>query len=266
MNPIPDRRDRGFTLVEIIAVLAVMAAVLAIAIPAIAKVLQNGRIRNAEGTANAVRSAVAAYLSKPGSLGSIPVTESALTSAPVLPSSEWTGTATYDTAAAAKAATLDNVLLVEGVLDRPLALRMGEQNFTIAAAAVPVAWNPATATFSSSAAPTVDYSAASRVEGAVSDGVSDPGVTGAAGGSASCAFNLAGNGVLIPAGGRVAYLIIKAVPDADAYQLALDVDGPALLQNTLAAPAALDQVQGPVVYAKDPGTGFVDVYYYLLNI
>ena len=60
---------------------------------------------------------------------------------------------------------------------------------------------------------------------------------------------------------------LKAVPDADAYQLALDVDGPSLTQNVAATPAAVDQSQGPVVYAKDPSvTGFVDVYYYLMGL
>jgi prepilin-type N-terminal cleavage/methylation domain-containing protein len=266
MTPRSSRPTAGFTLVEIIAVLAVIAAVIAIGIPAISKVLQNSRVRNVEGTASVVRSALTSYLGKPGSLGTIPVTESALATAPVLPASEWSGSAGFDTAAASKAATLDNLLLAEGVLDRPLSLRMGEQNFTLATGLIPVTWATASETFTSTAAPTVDYSAASRAEGAVSDGVSNPGATGAAEGSASCAFNLSGNGTLIPAGSRVAYLIVKAVPDGDAYQLAVDVDGPSLVQNTAATPATVDQTQGPVVYAKDPGTGVVDVYYYLLNI
>lgn len=256
----------GFTLVEIIAVLAVMAAVIAIGIPAIAKVLQTGRVRNAEGSASVLKAALTAYLGKPGTIGTIPITESALATAPVLPSSEWSGTASFDTSAASKAATLDNILLAEGILDRPLTLRMGLQNFALAAGAVPVAWSPATETFSSTAAPTADYSGATRAEGAISDGLSNPGVTGAANGSSSCAFNLAGNGTLIPAGARVAYLIIKSVPDSDAYQLALDVDGAGLVQNTAVAPASLDQSQGAVAYAKDAGSGFVDVYYYLMSL
>jgi prepilin-type N-terminal cleavage/methylation domain-containing protein len=265
-------RTRAFTLVEILAVLAVIAAIIAIGIPAIAKVLQSGRLRNAEGTANVVRSAIAAYLTKPGSLGTLPVTESALAAAPVLPAAQWTGTAALNTAAASKAATLDNILLAEGVLDRPLGLRLGEQNFALPAGAAPVVWSPASESFTNTSAPTADYTNASRVECAVCDGVSDPGVTGAIAAAAAanniaCAFNLAGNGVLLPSGTRVAYLILKTVPDADAYQLALDVDGPSLTQNTAANPAGADQSQGTVVYAKDnPVTGFVDVYYYLTGL
>ena len=120
------RRNQGFTLVETLAVLAVIAAIIAIGVPAIAKVLQNGRVRNAEGTASVLKSAITQFLSKPGSLGTIPVTEgtsSALTS-------EYTGTGTPTVAAVAAAATLDNVLLAESFLERPISLRMGAQNAT----------------------------------------------------------------------------------------------------------------------------------------
>jgi type II secretory pathway pseudopilin PulG len=255
----------AFTLVEILAVLAVIAAIVAIGVPAISKVLQSGRIRNAEGTANVVKSAIAAYLSRPGSLGTIPVTESANSAAPVLPTAEWSGTPALNTPAASKAATLDGILLAEGLLERPIAIRMGAQNFSLPPTAVPASWSTSSESYTNATAPTADYSTTSRVECAISDGVNDPGVTGSSGGSAACAFNLTGSG-LIPAGARVAYLIIKAVPDADAYQLALDVDGPALVQNTSAAPATLDQSQGAVAYSKDANIGTVDIYYYLTSL
>ena len=263
---------RAFTLIEILAVLAVIAAIIAIGIPAISKVLQSGRLRNAEGTANGVRSAIAAYLTKPGSLGTLPVTESALTAAPVLPAAQWSGTASMNTAAASKAATLDGLLLAEGVLDRPLSLRIGAQNFVLPAGTTPILWSPVTESFTNTTAPTADYTSASRAECAISDGVSNPGVTGAiqaaaASNSMACAFNLAGNGLLLSTGTRVAYLVLKTVSVADAYQLALDVDGPSLTQNAAATPALVDQSQGAVVYAKDSSvSGFVDVYYYLMGL
>lgn len=267
MSPPSSRRSRaGFTLVEILAVLAVIATIIAIGIPAVAKVLQSARLRNAEGTAGVVRSAITAYLSKPGSLGTIPVTESALTSTPVLPAAEWTGPPALNTAAASRGATLDNVLLAEGLLQQPLSLRLGEQNFNPAGGQA-ATWSATSESFANSSAPTLDYSAASRAECAICDGTSNPGATGAANGSASCAFNLAGNGSPIPAGTRVAYLVLKSVPVADAYQLALDVDGVALLQNYAGSPAANDQTQGPVAYARDgTGSGLVDVYYYLTSL
>ena len=76
MNPNPHsnsvnslRSDRsatsGFTLVEILAVLAVIAAIIAIGVPAISKVLQNGRVRNAEGTASVLKSAITQYPRRP---------------------------------------------------------------------------------------------------------------------------------------------------------------------------------------------------------
>jgi prepilin-type N-terminal cleavage/methylation domain-containing protein len=263
-SPEPARRA-AFTLIEILAVLAVIAAIVAIGVPAISRVLQSARLRNAEGSASTVKSAIAAYLSRPGSLGTIPVTESALTTAPVLPAAEWTGTPALNTAAASKAATLDGVLLAEGLLEKPLSLRLGAQNLAPPPTAVAAAWSPVTESFTNTTAPTADYSGTSRVECAISDGISNPGATGAANGSASCAFNLGGTGV-IPSGAHVAYLLIKAVPDSDAYQLALDVNGPSLTVNSAASPAAADQTLGTVEYAKDAGAGAVDVFYYLASL
>jgi prepilin-type N-terminal cleavage/methylation domain-containing protein len=263
---VPRTRRSGFTLIETLAVLAVIAAIIAIGVPAIAKVLQSARIRNAEGTANVVKSALLQYLSKPGSPGTLPVTEG---SSPAL-AAEYTGSGTPSLSTIAAAATLDNVLLSEGVLERPIALRLGAQNTTPAGNANGFAWAPATESFTSSAPPTLNFSAVSRVECAVSDGVNNPGSFGQTAGSAACAFNLNANGTggtLIPSGTRVAYLLIKAVPDADAYQLALDVDGLALVQNSPGSPAGADQPLGPVEYARDAAAnGYVDVFYYLTSI
>jgi type II secretory pathway pseudopilin PulG len=255
------KSTQAFTLVETLAVLAVIAAIIAIGVPAISKVMQNSRVRNAEGTASVIKSGLTQYLSKPGSLGTIPVTEGNV------PSSEYVTTGTIITTAnIANAATLDNILLAEGVLERPINVRMGAQNFSQTGVA-PI-WTPASSQFTGPATGTLTtYASTTRAECAVSDGVNNPGITGQAAGSAACAFNLAGAGTPITSGSRVAYLIIKSVPDADAYQLALDVDGPNLTQNTPASPAFNDQSQGPVEYAKDALVlGFVDVYYYLTNI
>ncbi len=209
-HPSYSSRDlrRAFTLIEILAVLAVIAAIIAIGVPAIARVLQGGRVRNAQGTASVVKSALTQYLSRPGSPGTLPVTEgtsSALTA-------EYSGSGSPSAAAIAAAATLDNVLLAEGVLERPISLRLGSQTAAATGLANGFAWVPSTQMFTGTAAPTLSYAAASRVECSVSDGVSNPGATGQSAGSAACAFNLAGNGVLLPSGSRVAYLIIRGVP------------------------------------------------------
>lgn len=261
-KPSPSFRG-GFTLVEIVAVLAVIAAIIAVGVPAIAKVLQSGRIRNAEGTASVLKSAIAAYLTKPGSLGTLPVTESIMPTSPVLPPAQWTGPASLNTAAASQGATLDNVLLAEGVLERPLSLKMGAQNGLPPSTAIPSIWSPVTESFTNTTEPTANYSNASRAEVSTSDGSTNPGTTGNP--DTACCFNLNGNSA-IPPGNRVAYLIIKSVPVSDAFQLALDVDGPGLVQNTAAAPATVDQTLGSVVYQKDTGIGLVDVYYYLTNL
>jgi prepilin-type N-terminal cleavage/methylation domain-containing protein len=258
---------RGFTLVEIMAVLAVMAAIIAIGVPAISKALQSGRIRNSEGSATILKGAITLYLGKPGSIGTLPVTEGV---SPAL-TSEYTGTGAPTPVAVGDAATLDNVLLAENVLERPISLRMGAQNAAVTGAANGFAWSPNTESFGGAAPPTLSYAAISRAECAVSDGVTNPGASTGAHqslGSYSCAFNLNGDGAtFIPNGTRVAYMIIKSVSVNDAYQLALDVDGPNLTQNTVTAPAGVDQTQGSVVYAKDgTNTGFVDIYYYLTTI
>ena len=268
-TPVPSRNSAArstsgaFTLIEILAVLAVISAIIAIGVPAIARVLQSGRIRNAEGTVGVVKAAVTEYLSKPGSPGTLPVTEGTGTAL----TAEYTGTGTPTAAAVASAATLDNVLLAEGVLERSVSLRLGTQSGSITGTANGFAWTPSRQSFMGTAAPTLTYYTVSRAECAVSDGVNNPGITGQTADSAACAFNLAGTGSLIPTGSRVAYLVIKSVPDADAYQLALDVDGPYLAQNTAAAPAANDQSQGPVAYEKDAAAnGYVDIYYYLTSL
>jgi len=261
------RSDRsatsGFTLVEILAVLAVIAAIIAIGVPAISKVLQNGRVRNAEGTASVLKSAITQYLSKPGNLGTLPVTE---TTAGTLPAAEFVNTAA-NTAAAGPAATLDNMLLTEGALERPINLRIGVQNATSGPGATQLIWSASTEQYSNAAAATANFTTVSRAEVGISDGATIPSLGTNA---AACAFNLNGDGsTLIANGSRVAYLILKNVPDADAYTLALDVDGQPLIQNTANTPATAAQTKGPVVYAAD-GTGatngYVDVYYYLTNL
>lgn len=258
-----NRRPHGFTLVETLVVLTVIAVVIAIGVPAVSRVLQTSHVRNAQGVAFVAKSAVTHFLSKPNSPGTLPVTEGA---AAVLVS-QYTGTGTPTAAAVSAAATLDNVLLSELFLERPLTVRMGVQNSATSGSANGFAWSPVTQTFTGTASPTLSYAAMTRLECAISDGTNNPGVTGQTAGSAACAFNLAGTGTLTPAGSRVAYLLIKNAPAAEAYQLSLDVNGPALTQNTTAAPATVDQTQGAVAYAKDStGTGFVDVFYYVTNL
>jgi len=265
MNPQSSPASRpapiaAFTLIETLAVLAVIAAIIAVGVPAVAKVLQSARIRNAEGTASVVRSALVQFEAKPGASGTLPVTEGSSTAI----ANEYTGTGTVTAAQVAAAATLDNILLSEGFLERPLALRLGAQGGVASGTANGFSWSPASQSFTGTAAPTLSYANLSRVECAVSDGVSNPGLTGQAAGSAACAFTLSSTGSAIAAGEHVAYLIIKSVPVADAYQLALDIDGAGLVSNTSSSPASLDQTLGVVAYAKDSAsTGFVDVYYYL---
>lgn len=258
---------RGFTLVEVMAVLAVIAAIIAIGVPAISKTLQSGRIRNAEGTASLLKSAILLFLGKPGSPGTLPLTEGV---SPALVA-EYTGAGSPTAAAVSSAATLDNVLLAENALERPISLRLGAQNAPVTGSPNGFVWSPVSESFDGAAAPTSSYAAISRAECAVSDGVTNPGSSGGAHqslGSYSCAFNLNGDGItFIPNGSRVAFLIVKGVPVADAFQLALDVDGAVLAQNSAAAPAANDQTQGPVAYQRDAAnSGFVDVYYYLTSI
>lgn len=235
-------RLAGFTLVEIMIVVVIVGVLLTMGLGAYSDALRRGRITSVGGAVANAKTAITSYLTKPGSIGTIPLTEGAI------PASQFTGTGATSANVAA-AASLDQVLVTEGLM-QPLNVRMGPQTSLVAGNGV--TWSPATAQFVASAAPTADRSTITRVECQPSSNAVP---------SAALGSNFMLDGATnLPTNVRVAALVIPNVPAEDAYQLSLTVDGQAMTpaDNTVA------DNTGQIVYATPVGT-VTTVYAYVLH-
>ena len=106
--PAQRRKAGAFTLIEMIGVLAVIAILAALLIPKVFTAISNARVNNAAVSTQTVKTALADHYAKFGSIpvdgsGASPVT---LTNFPVL--------------------NYDAVLLKEGFLDKPFAVKIGD--------------------------------------------------------------------------------------------------------------------------------------------
>jgi hypothetical protein len=205
--------------------------------------LRRGRITSVTGAVAASKTATFAYLTKPGSLGVIPLTEG------TIPSTQFSGTGTTSANVGA-AASLDQVYLAEGLFSSPLTVKMGPQSTTVSGTAV--TWSTSTGTFTATAAPTADKSTIARLESQLSTST----LPSTAAGSN---FMLDGTNNL-PTNVRVAALIIPNVPAEDAYQLSLTVDGAALTP----ASNGVGDTTGNISYAA-PSNGVTTVYAYVTH-
>ena len=244
------RNKRGYTLIEILAVVAIIMMLTGIFIVAIRSSLQKGRVTNVVGTVQAISGGIADYLQKPGSSGVLPLTSSQ------------TG------------ATLDDALLKEGVLEKPLAIRMG--NVPTSALAAGATYDTTSRTFTAGGS---SQSGRARIECRLGTTLQS---TFASGDNSSdtvmpVKFKLDGNTV-IPGSSRVVYLVIPGVPYADAYALAAAVDGALLGSNQTGGGGSKGAVtdddsaqangasNGAVVFAADSvgtPTGTTTVYFYI---
>jgi hypothetical protein len=102
------------------------------------------------------------------------------------------------------------------------------------------------------------YAAVSRLECAAVDTTQTPGTTDSGGGT-----DFKTDGVNVLPAGRVAYAVIKAVPGAEAYQIATAINSPAFMDDTTGS-ASTAQVRGEAAYAAAV-SGVTDVYVYLGN-
>lgn len=239
----PSDRSAGFTLVEIMIVVVIIGILLTLGFNAYSDALRRGRITSVAGAMASAKTATFAYLTKPGSLGVIPITDG------TIPPSQFSGTgATSGNVAAA--ASLDQVLLAEGLFGSPLTVKMGPQSTAVNG--VPVTWSPATGTFVAGAAPTADKSTVTRLECQLSTAVPP---------SSAAGSNFLLDGISsMPTNVRVVALVIPNVPAEDAYQLSLTVDGNALTPagNTFADNA------GSISYAI-PTDGVTTVYAHVVH-
>lgn len=246
------RSNRGYTLVEILAVVAIIMALTGIFIVAIRSSLQKGRVANVMGTSQAVSTAVTDFLQKSGSSGVIPLTEGNVGLVTVS-----TGALSVDASATTtRAAIIDTVLLTEGALEKPLSIRMGPtQNQTVGGTS-PLLWNVNRQRFEAGSG-SADYTGTTRIECGI------PGTTGVP------PFRVDGR-TFITSAYRVVYLVIPNVAIDDAYALALSANGAPMLSSD-GGPSGITSVddaatsgvtKGPVTFAP-ASDGVTTVYYYI---
>lgn len=241
--------SQGFSLLELVLVLAIVGVLVGLLLPKGFEALRNSRVQEARTTINTLRSAIADLITMPGGNGSVPRTEG--TSIPCV------GTALSAATDTAKgnAARLDTVLLAIGKLERPLSLRMGSQAYASSGSGNEISWDTTNQAFAMTpdTAPLRNWSSVTRIEARTAN----PALSPAAAQGAN--FRLDGT-TNRSANVTIAYLVIVGVPAADAYQLALSLNGP---QMTPALGLACDV--GQVAYAA-PVNGFTDVFCYLTEI
>ena len=68
LNRAANRRNQGFTLIEMIGVLAVIAILAAVLVPKVFEAINNSRVNNTAMTINTVKTAIADHYAKYGSL------------------------------------------------------------------------------------------------------------------------------------------------------------------------------------------------------
>lgn len=239
----------GYSLLELVLVLAIVSVLVGLLLPKGFDALRNARVQQVAKAVDTLKTAIADYIAMPGGSGSIPRTEG--TNIPC------SGAALSGATDVAKGngARLDSVLLSVGKLERPLALRMGSQFYTSTGTGNEMTWSQASQAFiiTPDAAPQHNWSTVTRVEARSTTPGSLPSV------ALGANFRLDGLTDL-PANQIVAYLVIPAVPYADALALATQMNGPQLAP---VAGAACDT--GLVAYAA-PTNGITDVYVYLTAI
>jgi type II secretory pathway pseudopilin PulG len=108
--PAQRRKAGAFTLIEMIGVLAVIAILAALLIPKVFTAISNARVNNAAVSCQTVKTALADHYAK---FGSIPVDGSS-------------GTPVNLTPGVGAATNYDQVLLKEGFLDKPFAVKIGD--------------------------------------------------------------------------------------------------------------------------------------------
>jgi prepilin-type N-terminal cleavage/methylation domain-containing protein len=246
---IPYRLTRGYSLLELVLVIAIVAVLVGLLLPKGFDALRTARIQQVQKTVDTLKTAIVSYLSLAGGNGSLPRTEGT-----GIPTSGAALTGATDTAKG-NAARLDTVLLATGVLERPIALRMGTQSYVSTGSGNEITWSQSSLAFvmTPDAVPQRSWSLVTRVETRTANPALAPSAALGANFRLDGTTNLNANSV-------VAYLVIPACPSRDALELATAMNG------TQLAPidgAACDT--GVVAYAA-PANGVTDVYIYLTAI
>jgi len=246
-TPTPLRRPAGFTLLEILGVVAIIGVLAAIAIPSVQKARRNSALTAVVKTVSVVSGAVQQLMQKPGGPGYPPLTEATTVGSFALNAGN--AALTGATAAAiSKAAILDTVLLAERALESPLAFGIGNAG-NVPGGSTALTWDTANNCFNTvpAAAPTLDYSALTRIECIQSSTSATPGLDGSN-------YYLDASNTSLPSGARVVSIVIPGVTGADAAALAN------LMDNKSSALSTAANTNGRVAYAA-PGTGGTTTVY-----
>lgn len=210
----------GFTLIEMIGVLAVIAILAAVLIPKVFEAINNSRINNTAMSCNTIKTGVIDHYAKFGTLvqGKTIANPQDLT--------------------AAEMRQYDAILLLEQLIDKPFAPKIGDQTLAADATRIEVV-----AAVANDVGPTASGAA--------------PTVTGDA------AYNLDNAGTVNDAtGSYVVQAVISGVAYEDAKALDRIIDG---TQLSSSGPTDVTDLRGRVKWAQKGTTGLATVYVYLTH-
>ena len=275
--------QRGFTLIEILTVLAIIGILTAILIPAVAKAQERSRLTAVLAEIRSLKTIVSDAASQLG--GSLPLTEGCWNPPANSNTFYFSGSTNKEKGLlASKLLRLDHVLmgLKPPLLEIPWTTRFGGGASPTSFKQPPLTFIPDQQKFKSGTNNTTynlngnnatdDSSNTSRIECAWNQlktkfnidalnttRTDDSNNVNAAYG---INFDLDGNGATLSDRSVYAYVVYKRVAQRDAYQLALALNGPLLMDNT-SSDGGSAQKRGPVIYAAPRGKLVEDVYVFL---
>lgn len=251
INKTSRKHNGGFTLLELLGALAVIGILSVLSVPAIRSSIRDSKFNATMKQVETVETAVSALAKKQGGPGYPPLTEGAATTA-----FTYTGTLGAATAPViAKAAVLDNVFLAEGLISKPLDIRIGSSTMV---GTTELLWSPTSNAYytAGDVVPSRDYSSGTRVECQLSTTTAP---SSAAGTNFWLGRETTSTGNL-PANARVVSLVIPNVTGTDAKELADRYNN-----NSAASATALNDYGRAVYAAPNATTGLTTVYIYITH-
>lgn len=267
MNPVTDPNKehfhrRAFTLIEMLVVVAIIGVLAAILLPALSRALSAAHVNRSVADLKQLRGLVADAANQLG--GTLPLTKGYTSTASAVNAASSPNLSSSSVADLNASLRLEEVLMAlpSPKLERYFTPACGSQVFVSSAGSsvVDPRYNPASGTFYNSPDAKIPagygYLGVSRLDCGYVDTTQQPGSISSSGGT-----NFRLDGINSLAAGRVAYAVIKGVPAGEAYQIAVAIDTPAMMDDATGA-AGSAQVRGGAAYAASVG-GVTDVVVYL---